>query len=176
MSGAGAEEKTLADEPTINQSIDQPDDASLATSVSSSQNANQNASQTSRISSTPRHVVEVLSPLKAIEDFSENSRKIARKISLRRAGLADGKAPSLHHTRQAKMSMQKDVQDDLDRGFVWSIKYFIVFPPIARWQRADHLARVFFPLAYGIVVYVYMAMVDFGRTSLGNEKGLPACA
>ena len=87
---------------------------------------------------------------------TETTKAAVQKIGLR----------PLIRSATLKKELRRKAAEDLDKSVLWILKYFVVFPLLARMARFDHCARCIFPVAYLLTTFVMMGAVDFGRTPL----------
>ena len=72
---------------------------------------------------------------------------------------------AIEFARKMRIAVKKSAMEDLNKGAVWSFKYYHLFPAVQRMRHLDHLSRVVFPLAYLVVVVIFGAGVNWGNDS-----------
>ena len=50
-------------------------------------------------------------------------------------------------------------QAELGKGYVWSFKYFVLFPILSRLNGLDHLCRVIFPAGYVFTIAWFLGQI-----------------
>jgi hypothetical protein len=63
--------------------------------------------------------------------------------------------------RQLQRDFQLIGERDFDFGPAWKFKTFVLFPRLAQLSQSDHLARVWFPVAFTVYVLVMLSQVGF---------------
>eukprot|EP00966_Prymnesium_polylepis_P299790 6927748-Prymnesium_polylepis.1 len=58
-----------------------------------------------------------------------------------------------------KEAARRDAQADLDNTRTRTFKTFVLFPLLVKLQFVDHIARVLYPLVFGIVILIMFAEV-----------------
>ena len=63
--------------------------------------------------------------------------------------------------RQLQRDFQLIGERDFDFGPAWKFKTFVLFPRLAQLSQSDHLARVWFPVAFTVYVLAMLSQVGF---------------
>ena len=107
----------------------------------------------------PEDVVEHLIPPRAAAKGRSGCQQGA--LSLAALGGVGRRAEA---SAQVRMYYQKTAQRDLDKGTIWRIKTFKIFPVLIALRHFDHYSRVIYPLSYIIfVIFAVAEIPNFGR-------------